>query len=275
MQGFDPFMQGLTIFLLFLSEINVTFSSGSGKAPQTCGTDNSAFYCQYRQPMCQPRSLRCTESNVCLNPNTNLEEGCKRDPENGGYAVYLGRSPISSSSSSSEQGILGIFNNLFNIFDKNEIEHRFITYRGFTYEFGKGYGVQILDINDPQYKYKDGKDVKGPLEYQGPSQCTWENATEFCDMFDTRYRLRKNNCKHFAEKLTKTLLKGPCATSKRKRSEQISLEEYIRQLLQNDSCSDTNTTDSSSSYPQVHASVLSKFILVLLAILVVSILMLQ
>lgn len=33
------------------------------------------------------------------------------------------------------------------------IEHQFVTYRGFTYKFGKNYAVQILDISDPIYKY--------------------------------------------------------------------------------------------------------------------------
>ena len=265
MQYFNPFVcQILTIFLLFLSEINASFSSGSGKAPQTCGTDNSAFYCQYRQPMCQPRSQRCTESNICLNPNTNLEEGCEKDPVNGGYAIYLGRSPLFSLSSKKR-----------NILDY-EWEHQFITYRGFTYEFGKGYGVQILDINDPLYKYKDGKDVTS-TEKKGSSQCTWEDATTFCRLFesDGEYEADGRNCQDFAAELLYTLLNDTCASSQRKRSEQISLEEFVRQLFQNRSCNDTNTTDSSSSYSQVHASVLSKLILALLTTLVVSILMLQ
>ena len=260
MPCFNPFVsQILTIFLLFISEINVSSSSGSGKAPQTCGIDNSKFYCQYRQPMCQPRSLRCTERNICPNPNTNMEEGCERNAVSGKYAVYLGRSPLSDSSSSKR----GIF------------EHRFITYRGFTYEFGRSYLVQVLDINDPKYKYKDGQDVKGPLEHQGFSQCTWKDATTFCYLFDDEYNWAFNNCQHFAKELLYTLLYGPCASSQRKRSEQTSLEEFVRQLFQNRSCSDTNTTDSSSSYQQVHASVLSKFILALVATLVMSILMSQ
>ena len=210
--------------------------------------------------MCQPRSLRCTERNICLNPNTNMEEGCERNAVSGKYAVYLGRSPLSDSSSSK----------------RDLLEHRFIKYRGFTYEYGKSYFVQILDINDPKYKYKNNKDVKGELELQGFSQCTWEDATTFCRLFNaSEYNIATNNCQHFAKELLKTLLTGPCASSQRKRSEQISLEEFVRQLFQNRSCSDTSTNDSSSSYPHVHASVLSKYILAFVATLVVSILMLQ
>ena len=36
------------------------------------------------------------------------------------------------------------------------LEHQFILYHGFVHEFGKSYGVQILDIVDCQYSYYIG-----------------------------------------------------------------------------------------------------------------------
>ena len=56
-----------------------------------------------------------------------------------------------------------------------EINHWFVEYRGFAYEFGRCYGVQELDLNDPKYKYvkpglhKNAKVISAEL--MGSSSC--------------------------------------------------------------------------------------------------------
>ena len=137
-------------------------SSRAGVAPQTCGTDNTNFYCPY-DGMCKPRSQRCTPgSRICDNPANTMEEGCLSDTSPPGeYIIKLGHA---------ELGLSGSRKRII-------LEHRFITFRGFTYEFGSSYGVQILDITDPMYKYINGQGLNSNgIETLGSSYCTWEDA---------------------------------------------------------------------------------------------------
>ena len=119
--------------------------SSSGIAPQTCGADNVNFYCPYDlMDRCKPRNQRCTGSNVCINPATMTEDECL-ETRPGEYRVQLGHAKLTDSSSSKKRSL------------RLKLEHQFIiTFRGFTYEFGKSYGVQVLDIIDPMYKYLNG-----------------------------------------------------------------------------------------------------------------------
>ena len=135
-------------------------SSGAGVAPQTCGTNNSEFYCP-ENGKCFARSQCCTNSDVCFKAQ---EKYCNETADrNGAYDVFLGHVTLSR-----RKRVLPAF------------EHQFIMYRGFTYEFGGSYGVQILDIIDPKYKYKNGAllNSKG-IENVGFSYCTWSEATSF------------------------------------------------------------------------------------------------
>jgi hypothetical protein len=73
-------------------------SSGAGVAPQTCGTDNINFYCPYDSiDRCKPRNQRCTESNICNNPNTMMEDDCSEAFNPGQYNVLLGHADLSDS----------------------------------------------------------------------------------------------------------------------------------------------------------------------------------
>ena len=124
-------------------------SSGPGKAPQMCSLDNNNnidvnFYCR-EQSQCLPREQRCTgAATTCSTAN----QDCYPTSTSGQYSVRLGHAN------------LGLFGS-----KKTILEHRFIVYRGFTYEFGKSYQVQILDIADPDYKYINGRELnRGGIE---------------------------------------------------------------------------------------------------------------
>lgn len=217
-------------------------SSGAGVADQTCGTDNTRFYCPTDE-MCKPRSERCTGTSVCINPQTNMESECYETSSAGKFYIRLGHANLGFSGSK-----------------KTLLEHRFITFRGFTYEFGKSYGVQILDIIDPLYKYRGGRDLNhNGIETVGSSYCTWEDATMFAGAWNTKYSLFRNNCQHFARAMTKFLTRSPCnapSGSRAKRQDQDTTA-YISQLLSDCSvvcCDATGSSPATDSAPPTAAA---------------------
>ena len=190
-------------------------SSGAGIAPQTCGTDNTNFYCPVDK-LCKPRSQRCTRANICNNPDTNTEDECYETSLSGQYYVRLGHAK------------LGFFGS-----KQYALEHQFIVYRGFTYEFGKSYGVQILDTADPQYKYRNGMHLNSKgIEVVGSGYCTWEDATSFANGWNKNYHLIKNNCQHFAIALQEFLTTGVCSVL-RSEDHTANLNQQINDILQN------------------------------------------
>ena len=213
----------LCVLLSCIASNYSSSSSGAGVAPQTCGTDR--FYCQYSTQQCLPRTQRCIGSNVCNNPNTGAEELCNEDPQNPGhYFVELAHANLGFSGSRKRSSGLNL-----------RFEHQFITYRGFTYEFGSSYGVQVLDIADPIYKYAGGRDVKS-IEPVGSSSCTMEDANLFVEHWrnDEEYSLIFNNCQDFASALQDTLLHSPCAQSRKRRQvDNSDLRQYIDRQLRN------------------------------------------
>ena len=150
-----------------------------------------------------------------------------------GYTVHMGHATLTSSGSRRK---------------RVSLEHQFITYRGFTYEFGSSYGSQVLDISDPIYKYRDGRELRSGPTNLGYSTCTWEDANMFTRFWmRDDYSLFSNNCQHFADGLSDTLLYGPCnnrASGKRQTDDStMTLEEYIDKQLRNCSlvCCDEET----------------------------------
>ena len=213
---------------------------GSGVAQQTCGTER--FYCPYSAQQfgqCLPRARRCTGSDICSNPNTGTEDQCYEDLHNPGrYFVILAHARLFSRSRKRSSSL--------------KLEHQFITYRGFTYEFGLSYGVQVLDIADPSYKYEGGREVKY-TEVVGTSSCTWEDAKMFVQSWrnNKKYHFLTSNCQAFAKALADTLLHSPCARSRKRRQVDSSkLEGYIDGQLRNCSlvCCSVGT-ERSHSYP--------------------------
>ena len=201
-------------------------SSGSGVAPQTCGTDNKNFYCP-QDKQCKPRNQRCTGSRVCQNAN---EVACYPTTSPGQYEIRLGHSYLFGSSGS------GIGRK-----KRYAIEHQFVMFRGLTYEFGKSYGVQILDTLDPKYKYVNNKDVI-KIEKAGSSYCTWEDATRMADSWDTRYKLFSRNCQDFAKAMIKFLTTDQCNQPSNKNGEQkedqkIHIDTLINEFEKKSPCS--------------------------------------
>ena len=235
------------VMVISLSGVQGSSSSGAGVAPQTCGTDNRNFYCRYANPTCQPRSQRCTGGTVCLNPSTRMEEGCDANSD-GSYKVFLGVTSLSSLISSKRSTNL-------------RLQHEFIRFRGFTYEFGSSYGIQILDVTDPKYKYNT-EPVRS-ITHEGSSHCTWEEVNYHISTVNMMYALTSNNCQDFAEGLKEFLLNAPCAQAQGKQS--VTLEEYVNKMVQNCSltCGCSNGTDKD----------LPKLMLVIIACMIWTIVM--
>jgi len=250
-----PLVQIILIVLLLEGCHCSSSSSGSNVARQSCGTNNAEYCCPSggQSCLCTQRSKRCTSSEQCDYQDMGGVGGDKCFATSGGlYEVKLGRSPLLGSSSKRK---------------RLAFEHQFIQYRGFTYEFGKGYGVQILDVNDPIYKYKSNRDVTS-IKFVGTSQCSWEEATLFTTMWKkSDYRLFSNNCQHFADALKVFLTGSSCSdgSSRNKRQTQGVLEAEIDQILTDCNitcCYDNNDSGSSSVTISISAfSVLLGFLI--------------
>ena len=167
-------------------------NSGDGVAPQHCGT-NTNYYCP-ADTMCKPRSQRCTNNEMC-DYGGNANDRCFKTTS-GTYKIQLGHAELVGSSGSK----------------RNLLEHRFIQYRGFTYEFGSSYGIQILDVNDPMYKYRNNQNINsGGITIEGNSYCTWEDASMFVEQYDDNYNVLLNNCHDFVDGLLEMLTTTSCA----------------------------------------------------------------
>ena len=161
-------------------------SSGPGTAPQTCPT---GYYCPNDRQCKSPRSDRCTSSQNC----PGLDD-CYREAD-GSYLIHIGRSPLTNSGSSSK-------------FTLPELNHQFVVYRGFTYEFGTDY-LQVLDIADPKYRYAGDRGVTG-YTTDGTSYCTYDDAVMFVNSWNRKYNLLKRNCQHFAMGFSEYLKTASC-----------------------------------------------------------------
>jgi len=148
----------------------------------------------------------------------------------------LGVAPLSSSSSSKKRNAdpIACFKFLYN---GGEFNHHFVTFRGFTWEFGASYLSQVLDINDPNYKYNRPTEHVKSMTYQGKSSCTYDDALKFLNDFKQRYSLCTNNCQHFARGMITWLLSGCTYRGKRQSNETMS--EYFTMISQ-DRCNRDN-----------------------------------
>ena len=70
-------------------------------------------------------------------------------------------------------------------------------------------GVQVLDISDPHYKYRNLKNI----EFAGSSDCTYEDAKRFTTIWGekVKYSLFKTNCQDFAGALKEYLTSDVCS----------------------------------------------------------------
>ena len=198
------------------------FGSGTDRASQYCGQDN--FYCPVDET-CKSRSVRCTSESNCWHYYRS-EINCYKDDDGNGYTIRLGKSSLISKKK------------------QHEFEHQFIVYRGFTYEFGCNYGLQILDLNDPiNYKYEG---ISVTYQTKGTSWCTYDETIIFTKALSRKYDILTNNCQHFARELTKYLTTAHCGSTR-----STDLENYANDLVEGctDCCepvSDASTTTTAT-----------------------------
>ena len=96
----------------------------------------------------------------------------------------------------------------------SKTEHQFIQYRGFTYEFAPRYGVQILDVNDPDYKYLNQRNItRNGIQNVGHSYCTWLDTTLFAERWQKgNHNIFTRKCEKFPTALLWYLIHGICST---------------------------------------------------------------
>ena len=218
-QTLEAVIMKVLVVLFFSSLLSTAFASSvrsSGSTlpeVQRCEDDN--FFCPVDSE-CKPRSLRCMTDSVCVSGLS--EENCYESGSS--YNIYIGHSSLSSKKRQYKH------------------EHQFVRYRGFTYELGSGYGVQILDLNDPNYKYKN-KEVT--YTKSGVSKCTYDETLSLTKQLSPNYDIRSNNCQHFARDFSKLLKNAPCGSRKR---QSTNLDEYAEEVI--DECTDCCESESSS-----------------------------
>jgi len=245
----------LVLFLDVIGNINCSSSSsGAGVAPQSCGTNNEQYCCPSggkHCAQCSQRSLRCANER-CDYQSIGGGNNCFAT-SGGSFELKLAHVKLFGSSSKRKR--------------QYALEHQFIQYRGFTYEFGKSYGVQILDVNDPDYKYINNQYIKR-IDPAGTSQCSWEEATLFTDMWKKPdYRLLTRNCQHFAKALKIFLTESSCSdgSSRNKRQVQGDLEVEIDEIL-----TDCNITCCYDDHPGSHGTINSLSVFSLLLVFFIA-----
>ena len=228
------------LFLLAVFYRGQCSSSGPGPAPQLCGNNN--FYCPVDQ-MCKPRNQRCTGSNICL--ENGVEDKCDCRASDGKCPVYLGTSPVFDSIFSSKRDLQARISSptdassCLKFLSDTPIEHQFIDFKGFTYEFGKSYLKQVLDRNEPLtpygYKYRPGgPDEVTSYNHVGDSDCTYEEVMVFVNDFYNRYCACTHNCQDFAQGLQRWLVTDNCNRVRsrvgRRQTETEDLSKYFAQI---------------------------------------------
>ena len=208
-------------------------SSTNYYTPPICGDNN--FYCPGLSGThsCLPRAQRCTLDGAQCNQCT--EKTCQHcDPAGEKFAVHRHSTDLASS---------GRKRNLF----RYSIEHQFITYRGFMYEFGD-YGTRVQDPNDPKYEYGPGRRVARNPIHLGESSCTYEQAKRFLTTWDKKYRLYGRNCQDFAKGLG-TYLTSDCPGGRQKRQSDEDFARYIFSIAGTNCTSSFTSTGSQSVVP--------------------------
>lgn len=174
-------------------------SGSSGELEdEYCGKER--FYCPH-DSKCYDRELRCTSAKVCVSNANSTEEKCYESETPGRYNIFRKESLL--------------------VVNISAINHWFVEYRGFVYEFGNG-GDQELDVNDPNYKYGPGRVKVVNQELKGSSSCTREQVTSFIKKWKIDhpdYRLFANNCQDFSEALIEELKNNCSKRNKRQTNE--------------------------------------------------------
>lgn len=201
----------------------------SGMDNQGCGMFN--FYCPVTN-QCFDRKWRCIEK-VCLDPKSGKEPNCFPDRDRQGMFEFYKKKARLRRLSSKWKANLTL----------PEFNHWFVEYRGFAYEFGKCFGVQELDVNDPKYKYgKPGLDIKGNtivfyVKRMGSSSCKREEVLRFNDKWkkeNPKYHLYNNNCQDYARELIDELHRN-CRGKREQNEDDDNLKAPIQCFHENSS----------------------------------------
>ena len=207
-------------------------SSKERYAPQTCP---DGYYCPSEKQCKTPRSDRCTSSQNCPGLDGTY---CYKERNSNRYQIRIGHARLTSFGSK-----------------RTLLEHRFLIYRGYAYEFGSSYPqTQELDIADPIYKYKDGRELNSNgITNEGYSYCSYSEAKMFVNGWRKKYSFFNRNCQHFVTGMKKHLTESSCnrrPSLKRDASNMTDvLTQEINGILSNCSivCCDTNGTSDAST----------------------------
>ncbi len=167
----------------------ITLSSLKSGQSILFNCSKAEYYCPPTYE-CRPREQRCTESDNCTYPNN--DDMCFSDGSKKSYAVRVG------------------YARFIRVFGINLISHRFVQYRGFTYEYLRT-GVEILDIVNPfLYRYRNDRGVS-KFRTVGYSSCTYEDVDTITAIWDQKsYDLISDNCISFSEAMVRFLMSDKC-----------------------------------------------------------------
>ena len=149
---------------------------------------------------CRSRVQRCTHSDNCTYPNN--DDMCLYNIfGKGAYAIRVGYINLDN------RGYM-----------PRSLVHRFVQYRGFTYEYGlDDFGIKTLDLADPKYKYFHGFSSR-TYKTVGYSYCNYEEVLKFASTWnDRKYNILFNNCIHFANVVVRFLTSNLCRGKKGKK----------------------------------------------------------
>eukprot|EP00117_Sycon_ciliatum_P028297 scpid90426/ scgid22773/ len=171
--------------------------SGHGYASQTCGAER--FYCAQATgtSKCLPRSYRCPAGRLASTHMRCYMHECRRESPHR-FAVYLVMAKIP----------LGWLLQIPALFRNKKARHEAVLYRGFLYEFGKSYpSGQELDVLDPAYKYRNGREGYRVVSRSGSSSCTRAQVLRMMRAWTSThtYKLGKTDCQAFAKHLIQQL----------------------------------------------------------------------
>ena len=215
-------MLKLLVYLLFMSYGKFCIAqSGSCSSLGLLETFNttcrdSEYYCDVDE-LCKSRDERCiglsNGSLSCVNPFSGIERGCDCDAA-GRCRITLKSYPLLTKKR------------------QIRIEHDFIEYKGFVWEYGC-YGTRVLDMNDPLFSQQ--RTTPTTTMYQGKSSCSYSQALLFLEHTGNqysraRYSVLVNNCQDFAEAFTRWLKDGCIVRGKRDTT--ADLDEYFAQLIE-------------------------------------------
>ena len=197
--------------MMFLLAIVFTICSSSCRANNSHDEEVSVscnfteYFCP-RNRTCLSSFQRCTSDEVCQYEG-GIDKCLKLFPrDRSAYAILVGH---------------------VRTYDRNPIpeifgmEHQFLQYRGFTYEYDFP-GVRVYDLNLPQYIYRDKK-KRDPEKYPrreftrrgivqvGYSYCTYEEVGVFNRMWDRlKFKSFTLNCQHYVKALKTFLTTDTC-----------------------------------------------------------------